>query len=337
MRVAKFSPIFGNNRSKPSFKTVISTFLSLKLPWVFYQIKKVVFHKNKDVQKILTICKDYDGVIFGGGNIVMSKYGSDYAYRVGKFGQALHDKPTAVYAAGAGPFHFEENKSIQKISEYLGKITLRDSRSVEYFSNSENTPAELFIDPAFVISEISPALGKDKSYIGVNLMDGPLNEEALSFLAHDLVEFCQRESLSVKIINSAFPNDSKAGDILARNIKSISSALKVDRTDLTSDIASISQAYSDLKFFLGTRMHSQIFALSYGVPTIGINWDPKVDSMHREFFQTRYSAKMIYQSMSPLDFSFYETIDLEDCVQLAKKRIYDNAEEMADYFRTAVI
>ncbi len=264
---------------KDSSRIKISSFLQLKAPRLFYFLKKFFFFKNKNIYKFKKEIKNSNFVIFGGGNLIMSKMGSDYGYRIARFTEVAN-VPTVIFACGVGPFLGDGDYICRAVNRNSAYISVRDSISKNYLNkHSDEDVSIVSIDPAFVISEIfqAPKI-KSRGIIGFNIIANYFDRNELIVLAKNLSEYLQRKGCSLRIINTAFPHDRVVALSFKEEIEKYSN-LNVEIISLKSDLSNLASAYCDLDEFYGCRMHSLIFALSYKVPTAGFCWDEKVRSM----------------------------------------------------------
>jgi polysaccharide pyruvyl transferase WcaK-like protein len=337
MKAIKFSPIYGNNigdvaisiaiehiffahgisveshdilfRPPLSFKRtskngkariLASSFLQLKLPRLFSLLKKGIFLKEKSTDRYKSLIEGFDFVIFGGGNLLMSKMGSDYGYRVASFAKSSAT-PTIIFSCGAGPFLVDKGFICSTIVEHAAYISVRDLVSLNCFRNfPPHLQPSVTIDPAFVISEIFPAAKSPKrDVLGLNIISNFFSEIELLELAKNISQFSKSNNLKIRIINTAFPSDEET----SLKFSSIFTTLSDDDIEIISlkpDLSNLASAYGDLKMFFGCRMHSLIFALSYQVPTAGFCWDEKVRSMLSVFLGKAFHDSFILTPSSDL-------------------------------------
>lgn len=315
-------------RAPRSNRIAISTFLQYKTPKFFYLLKKLIFVVSRDKEKLRGKLTEFDALIFGGGNIIMNKMGSDYGYRLLSFSKNF-SKPIIIFGAGAGPLPYDSNKIVNGLVDRCQKIYLRDKVSLNYFP-ADVQNARVVIDPAFTISDVAPLPhGNKGEYLGVNVISGFFKNYDLSELATAVVKFANDNMLSIKIICTAYPHDAIESLKLKALIQSIQPELEAEIINVTGDPIKIADAYADLAYFIGCRMHSLIFALSYGIPSIGFEWDPKVNGMFEMFCGDKdILPNFILDNPKHISFDFYRVFDINAAVSRAKKSIYDAVDEI---------
>ncbi|HDY7637096.1 TPA: polysaccharide pyruvyl transferase family protein [Vibrio vulnificus] len=367
MKVVKFSPIYGNNigdiaiskciehafskygvtvcskdlffrepgsfinkTKSDSLRIKVSTYLQLNFPHFFYILKKIAFRFSNDQNKIRVVSSGFDAVIFGGGNILMSNLGSDYAYRVSSYCKAI-DKKTIIFSAGAGPFPFERKKLTHELILNSSFLSVRDKNSLSYFKELGADESNIMIDPAFIISDLYPKEDCNKKYLGVNIISNYFNDQELELFAISVYKFCIEKDLKLKLINTAYPVDPISADKFRSYILKLNPNMDCIVVNTTLDLSSIECAYRDVQYFLGARMHSLIFALSYGIPAVGIAWDKKVPAMFEQFLGKKHKDVILGDDLN-IGFDVYNQISLEERLDLTKNNIYNNVEKVIDMF-----
>ena len=310
---------FTQNSGRKKMRHFISLFLQLKTPFIFYLLKKMIFKLSGAKNKFGDLVEDADAVIFGGGNLLMSKMGSDYAYRIAKYSMQNRDVLSIVFSCGAGPFDFDEKSLIRKIWENVDFLSVRDFNSKLYFEKYSLKGCHVIPDPAFIISDMvskkqPPA---EKSYIGINIIMDYFSEEELKVFAEEVVKSCWKFGLGVKIINTAFPFDSEFSERFISMLRVVDKDLHIISIDIEENVESLTSAYQNLEYFVGCRMHSLIFALSFSVPCLGFNWDDKVKGMFQVFLDGKPESRILSKKFETKLSQQLETIDHE----IDKKRL----------------
>ncbi len=291
---------YNKNSLEKGSRIAVSTILQLHFPKFFSILKKIIFYFKRSTLKFSHLIKEADFVIFGGGNLLMSKMGSDYGFRIAKFAQNS-PVPVIVFSCGAGPFLVDEKFICKTILDYSSYISVRDELSVSYLNKfSGRVTPQVTIDPAFVISDIYPRknVGKNK-VLGINVISNFFSDNELKEFAQRTFEFALANNLSVRIINTAFPSDDEEARKFVKCLQDISNEqIEIEVTSLTTDLSNLAKCYEDLKIFIGCRMHSLIFALSYNIPSLGFCWDNKVKSMMARFLGSEFREEFIVTSKS---------------------------------------
>lgn len=306
---------YSQKKKTVALRVHVSAFLQFYIPGLFSLIKKIIYSIKRDGRRYEEITSGYDAVIVGGGNIIMDKMGSDYICRVDSICRQSKS-PVYIYAAGAGPINNE--KAAKRIKEHASFVSVRDSGS-QFLMGKDGV--HLNYDPAFVISDIT-SIERKGGVLGVNVISGCFSRNDLECLAADVASYASENKFSVRIIVTAYPNDLIESEALAANIAALNDRLFVEIMKTTPDIESISKAYADLDFFVGCRMHSLIFSLSHAVPSIGYEWDPKVQGMFKMFFGDFYATSMLYRPGGGISNKPFLGIDIESHASRVKKEVY---------------
>jgi len=209
--------------------------------------------------------------------------------------------PVMIYAQSIGPFHnaFCE-KITRKVLDKLDFITIRDFYSKEYIKKmGVKTPVEVTADAAFALpnpfeTEFNKDINeymekynwiKDSTFnIGVTTRDWNLNncqrERYITAMASLVKYLCNNYE---DAIITFFPQT--LSDIsFSRSICYYSSFYNKKCFVIEDDLHPmvLKGLYAKMNLFIGTRMHSTIFAMSMNIPTISIAYMPKsVDLMRR--------------------------------------------------------
>jgi colanic acid/amylovoran biosynthesis protein len=204
-------------------------------------------------------------------------------------------KPYILYNQSVGPFHNPGDVSLI-LSELKGAkaILCREELTYQRLKNIGLNNIVLTADIAFRLdAEPTSVLDrygfdpKNKANVGLTarrcLPERSQKEYELK-LAIFMANICASDDSIVvffipQVINRAFcDNDievaSRIRDLLAEAFKH---RFHIITEDLTP--GAVKYIISNMDFFVGTRMHSNIFALSSGVPTLAISYDKKTDGI----------------------------------------------------------
>lgn len=365
LNVAKFSPVYGNNigdlmiskcieymadkedvsvdtydillrtpasysmrRVSIAFRVKVSSFLQFRFPKMFSLIKRIIYKIKGSGKRYSEISSKYDAVIVGGGNIIMDKMGSDYINRVWHICRNS-TVPVYIYAAGAGPI--SNRKIAERIKEKAAFVSVRDFGSQSLIEKDE---VHVYYDPAFVISDVS-RVERSKKVIGVNVISDFFSLADLRLLASDVANFASEHALGIKIIVTAYPNDFLESQRLSELIREIDPGQSVEIIETSADPESIATAYSDVAFFVGCRMHSLIFSLSYGIPSIGYEWDGKVKEMFKVFLERETVDDFLYFPGRGIRKEIFDDIELNEHSRTVKERVYCQFRDVVKLMRNA--
>jgi len=339
MNVIKFSPIWGNNtgdliisrvieeemarrgivvhsydwmfRTKKAYQKTANlrpstfhraaSYLQRYAPDLFWFLKIAAYFYKKDGQRYASAMEGFDHVLIGGGNLLMDKRGSDYSFRAASIVKCAK-VGVSIVGIGAGPFR--RRISLRIIEKYLLKchhVWMRDNISASCFENTPDRIKHVVPDPAFLISNyFTISKFRKPKFVGVNLVGDHLNEMQLRVLAKHITCVCENHDYSVKIINTAYPFDGVSSNNFLKMLPDhIRKKSQIVNLDDSSD--SFIDAFSDLDFFLGSRMHSIIFAASYKIPVAGISWDRKVAGVLEMVYGEHYKKFHLDCSLDDFD------------------------------------
>lgn len=310
-----------------SVRNKISYFLQNRIPILFYFLKKIIYKVNGDSIKYKNVIADSDVVVVGGGNIIMSKMGCDYGFRVSEILRAAKGKKRVVLSCGVGSFLCEEKEIINDVYSNCETISVRDENSKKYFSKY-NLDVNVIPDPVFILSDlVSEKINRTaRNKIGLNLLPNFFTEEQLDSLVSQVSKLLESYDLELLIINTAYPQDEMLAQDFQSKLMEFNSNAKVSIVNLDSNVDKIAEVYSELDMFFGCRMHSLIFSLALGVPAYGFAWDGKVKGMFHEFYDGE-GAEYIVDENNINIFDIYKSRDSEKVHQRLKKmkeKIYNS-------------
>ncbi|MFX0140033.1 MAG: polysaccharide pyruvyl transferase family protein [Candidatus Hodarchaeota archaeon] len=257
---------------------------------------------DADMYKTLRWYRDADIVISCGGGFLHDSAGYTFLIHLYSiFLALLLNKPTVLYAQSIGPFKNKLYKWITKsILNKVSLITVREKISYKYLLEMGINKPRIILtaDSAFVINSISE--NKAKQLLleeGIILNDSPLigvtvrhwvfprskniDRKHIEFVRKmtEIINYLiERKSATIIFLPQAInPYDIKSDD---RNV-----AIQIfHRTKYKRNVNVLEKDFSpeELKgisglmdIFIGTRMHSNIFAASMGTPVIAIEYLPK--------------------------------------------------------------
>ena len=187
-------------------------------------------------------------------------------------------KKVIIFAQGIGPL---KNNFLKKLTKLVLKkctfVTVRDKRSYDLL-RSWNIPAELVCDPVwnFKISKRYSHNG-----VGVQLRSWHLlTDEMIQSLAKAIAEKFFQKKIFIYALQRT--QDKEVCEKLEEEI------LKINPNIYTQVIvnrkpSSVSDSFSHLDMMIAMRYHACLLALKYGIKTLPIIYDPKVEILSDEF------------------------------------------------------
>jgi len=276
--------------------------------------------RDSDIQALIEFARQSDLLILGGGGLFYDYWG--FAFErlltqqqtgVGIFlGFALLatllNKPLMIYAVGVGPLSSEIGKRYTRLAfEQAIIISVRDTQSKELLIQLGIHPDRIRVtaDPAWRFPDVSPALGKDLlQNIGLNSTSPILavsvrpwtnseNQQWEVALAHALDNFVTYQQGTVLFIpfhkSDGITNDYAQSEKIKNLMESRSSAYVLDADLSTEEKISILR---NCDLMLGMRLHANILAMRYGIPVVGLVYDPKVANLFVEIGKSEYALDL---------------------------------------------
>lgn len=261
----------------------------------FEGLLKTVFHKTLDINHL----KGFDLVLSaGGGYLYSSRKGPlgvgflNALYHIWLF-KKLNIK-VVLFPQSVGPIRYKIDKYF--ISKVLNKVDYfysRESFTTKFLSSIKNlaTPIGEIPDIAFLLnpksnSDLDNLIDKTKSYnIGLTVLDWRFAvkgskssdiEKYLSKIANVINDIKKDHEVNVYIFPqvtvSETDGDKKVSYDLFNKIKKDVKVINLGHINNPEELVYL---YSKMNVFIGSRMHSAIFAIAGGVPTIGLAYQPK--------------------------------------------------------------
>lgn len=260
---------------------------------------KVIIFTLKDKKRVEEQIRMHECVFIGGGNLFMETNGGDLFYRslqIVKIAKSLNKK-VIIYGVGLGPFEFPYKKRLAKIINMSDRFYVRDYRNKEICDELDirlNKEVCVALDPAFIVSDIHQKKNLEKKYIGLNFMNlqkiVTQSKFDLNVLLSNLEEIYVEYKLPYRIINTSYGEDLSISTLISEKLKKINIDVSIFNI---KELKDLTLAFSDLKFFLASRMHSSIFSMSYEVPTLVYSWHPKIDFLQKYLFSEKKEKTLI--------------------------------------------
>jgi len=292
--------------------------------------KDIKYLKGKEA-KILDEYANADIIVSCGGEVIWGSslyiFFNLYEIFLGK----LLGKPVVIYAQSIGPFNSKLSKILTKF--FLNKadlITVREEISLKYLQMIGVNKPPIFVtaDSAFLLQPISPQKSEEllmkegidltKTCIGITLrrwiFPNSIDPEA-KFKAYvteisKIVDFLIEKLNSTVIFfpqvivpNSEFEDDRIVAEEVFRRV-TFKESFKILTKDYSPE--ELKGMIGRMDLFIGTRMHSNIFALSMHVPTVAIGYRHKTKGIMEMLGLGEYMCEI-------------ENIKYEDIVQRIEK------------------
>lgn len=233
-----------------------------------------------------------DALLSGGGSLLQDRTSTRsllYYLMVIRWAKKL-GKPVMLYANGIGPVTKPENrKKVKQTVELANVVTLRDRASAQELRDMGVKHSELHItaDPVFNLVPAGADRGREllakaglqagRKFAAVSVRDWPAARQFPQQVAQ-LCDHLQRTyGLETVFLLMQPAADRETTEQVRRAMESPSYLLDVPATP-SELMAVLGQA----ELCVAMRLHTLIFAARMAVPTVGLVYDPKVDSYLKE-------------------------------------------------------
>lgn len=234
------------------------------------------------------------------------------------------DKPTILYAQTIGPFRRQILAVITaRALEKVDMILVRESISKEMLREMEVTKPAVFVvaDAAFTLGPIDKNSARTLlTSEGVNLNDRPIvgmtvrrwffprdpnpsEKQAyyLQIISRTIDFLIEKLHATVVFLPQVMVHEEDDDRVVAQKICSMVRYPERVR-NITTDFSpeELKGIIGELDLFIGTRMHSNIFALTMQVPTIAISYEHKTNGIMRMLDLERFTMPIDKLNFSEL-------------------------------------
>ncbi len=238
------------------------------------KIQGVNGFSRKSILKLIhkIFCVDY--IIFGGGSLLQDTTSSkSLLYYMGiMFISKIFGKKVAIIANGFGAIRSKLNRFLVKIVlSMVDLISVRDSKSLETMREiGIKRKVHLTADITFLMEDMSIPKFNRKKAIGISLRKWQFSDDFL-FQISSFADEMYRRGYEIRFYPMKQLDDVKVCKEVTRLMKN--PAIVFD------DIESPTQmifSMRDCFAFVSVRLHGLIFATNLGIPSIAIDYDPKI-------------------------------------------------------------
>lgn len=240
-----------------------------------------VFSVNTfSLPKVIAALKNTDVLISGGGSLLQDSTSlkSLFYYLFVICAALFFKKKVIIFAQGIGPIKNIAGRLVTKLVLRKCKyITVRDEKSL-FRVRGWGAKADLVNDPvwgiqlreALPLNRVGVQLRAWKTLTGKYLFS-LARQVALNFSDKEIYIYSFQDALDLEICKR-FENNLKLAD---PSIKT-----KIIRA---STIDETVQSFSNLEYLIGMRYHACLLALKYGIKTLGLSYDEKVEKLAKRF------------------------------------------------------
>lgn len=287
---------FSNSGDDAILKSIIESFKSLD-PYLNikvlskdpdltereYGVAAVDRFKYFEVKKCL---KASDMLISGGGSLLQDKTSSRsiwYYLLIMKLAKR-YKKKVFVYSNGVGPINKRFNRNFtRRVLNKVDYITLRDKDSYDFIKSIgvNNPNIKVLSDPVFNLKEASDESVREKFDINedtvlVSIRSWIDDEKLISELSKFL-NYLIDEGKNIVFMPMQTPRDTTISEKIAANLKSS----KI--IDEKYPVEILMSLMKNADFIVAMRLHAMIYAIHQNVPFIGLSYDPKTETLLKDF------------------------------------------------------
>ena len=247
------------------------------------------------VDQVVSALRKSDLLLFGGGSLIQDTTSTRsllYYLAIIHLAKRMR-KPVMLYANGIGPVHKTENRArVKRAVEKAALVTLRDHDSAQELREMGVKQPELQVtaDPVFRFeldkAQNSRELLKDcgipesSAFVAVSVREWSRAQKFPELLAQLCDYLREKHGLEVLFLLMQPENDLAVTQRVRKAMKQPSYLLEGYRAP-----GELMGVLGKAKLCLAMRLHTLIFAAKMAVPTMGLVYDPKVESYLKELEQ----------------------------------------------------
>lgn len=248
--------------------------------------------------------KNSDIVISCGGGYMQSfnlKYFySDFIYHYSQLYVAnFFKRPYYIFAQTVGPFSKLCQHLASPIINGANAVLAREEVSYDYVNKHfNNSNVMLTSDVAFLLEpkEVKFPIDKNKKNVGITLREWsfpnqPNASKLMKKYEDSVIEFIDwlaNKGYTVYLMPQCIGPGPDNDLIISNRVYSKVNKGNVILVDEDLTPGQLKFLYGQMDYFVGTRMHSNIFALGEEVPCLAISYDPKTDGIMALFGLSDY-------------------------------------------------
>ncbi len=244
------------------------------------------------VWRVFSALRRSDALLSGGGSLLQDTTSTRsllYYLSVIRCAQWL-GKPVMLYANGIGPVRKPANRRrVKRVVERAALVTLRDHKSLQELEEMGvcRRDAVVTADPVFHLDAVSreravellaaAGVEEGRPFVAVSVREWPGVGDFYAQLARLCDHLYQSYGLEVLFLLMQPGRDRGA----ARQVRE-KMACPSHQLDVPCTPRELMGVLGQAKLCLAMRLHTLIFAARMAVPSLGLVYDPKVDSYLRE-------------------------------------------------------
>lgn len=233
-----------------------------------------------DLKNIVTTLKNSDILISGGGSLLqdVTSLKSLFYYLFVIFVAELFKKDVIIFAQGIGPVNNFFGQFLTKILLKKCKyITVRDEKSL-FRLRGWNLNPDLVSDPVWnlTVQERTP-----QNRVGIQLRKWKgLSSQYLLVLAQKVNQNFSDKEILIYSFQDAI--DLSVCKDFEKQLKVVNSSI---RTQVVSSMSidDTVTSFAQLDYLIAMRYHACLLALKFGIPTMALSYDEKVEKIAKRF------------------------------------------------------
>jgi colanic acid/amylovoran biosynthesis protein len=209
----------------------------------------------------------------------------------------LAGKPLYLFPQSIGPFKYKRERFLARwVLKRARVVMARESTSLQYLRKYNIDPERCYVLPdmafafntadediaRFWLIDQGVSLDRDRPFLGVTVIDWEMQypgfENQNSYeatIASTIRYFIEHYGGTVFFFPQSYgpslaEDDRKPAQRIASQLSDLQQSIILVNTPLPPDL--LKALFGQMDVFIGTRMHSNIFALSMGIPVIAIGY-----------------------------------------------------------------
>lgn len=326
--------------AKMSMRTHALTVLNALPRGLSDQIASMLVSKqisNRLVPLAEDVMKDAQGVVIGGGQL-FADANMNFPMKIGKVVEIAAGRglPIAIHAVGVAAKWSPPAQAYFRAAlgaQSLCYISVRDHRSRDNLAahiqsfGLKAPEIQIYPDPGFLASKAVPAC-PEGTEIGIGVTHpAALRNHGASNIRDTAQSFAARFIALGKQLHAAgdrvafFTNGSPEDEVCLEHVRRLLAPQNGMRVvDRPQTPKKLMQLISGFKAVVSHRMHASIVAYSYGIPFVGMSWDPKLegvfDLMDRRPFLIDGDMQDLQMVVKTIQSSIETSIDLQHHARL---------------------
>jgi len=260
--------------------------------------------KNATIQPYV----DADLVVSCGGGFLNDDFGPAFLLQLyGIYFATLMGKPTVIYGQSIGPFRNRRYRALARaVLKRVGLITVREEVSAREVRAMGLDPI-VTADPAFLLPAVNRAEAQrllaaegvplNEPLVGVTVRYWPFPghkdggqrfERYLQTMAQTIDRLTERAVVVCmpQVIGPGKDDDRIVAERVCKKMKRGKGRVKLIAKDYAPE--ELKGMIGLMRLFVGTRMHSNLFAASMGVPVVAIGYNWKTEGIMDQVGQGGY-------------------------------------------------